>query len=288
MKDVAVVYKYSALESYTPRQMRRHKEMNPELGVRMQQAHDDHISTFARLQKLLSDLGINPTLFERDSLRQNLDGFRLVISLGGDGTFINSSHFIETSLLLGINSSPENSVGHYCRFNLKNERSQAQLHRQLVALLEEKKPPVSETKLLRMSVTIQGRQIPFPILNDALICEENPAATSRYTIYQKNRVNHQKSSGVWITTPTGSTAAYQSAGGAPFKQREFRFIIRELYSDEGRRLKQGRVRPGESLRIVSSLMHGILYADGSHHKNPVALGDHVILTAHPKALRAIY
>jgi NAD+ kinase len=289
MKDIAVVYKHSALESYSAKHIRRHREMNPELGNRMQTAHDDHSRALDTLRGVLTDLKLEASYFERDSLRQNLDGFHLVISLGGDGTFINASHYIEKTLLLGVNSSPENSVGHYCRFMVKGNKKEAQLKSAIHDYFTGKKMPVPETRLLRMQVTVQNQPAAFPVLNDVLFCEKDPAATSRYTLRIRGRNHHQKSSGIWLTTPTGSSAAYSSAGGKAFKQKELRFIVRELYSDDARpAARKGSVKAGESLKIISSMMHGALYLDGSHHKLPMSLGEHVSIGVHPKPLRAIY
>ncbi len=288
MKDIAVVYKFSALESYSPRQIRRHRELNPELSGRLEAAHDDHSRALERFRKLMSSTGASTTYFERDSLQQSLDGFRLVISFGGDGTFINASHFIEKSVLLGVNSSPENSVGHYCRFHLKSAAATKKLQQQIAAMLEGKKAAVASTNLLRMHVTVHGRAVAFPVLNDILFTESNPAATSRYTLKYRQRIHHQKSSGIWVTTPTGSTAAYASAGGKPFRQKELRFIVRELYSDHARRLQSGSVKSGEKLQVISSMMSGMLYVDGSHHRLPVALGEHLQVSAHDVPLRAVY
>lgn len=288
MNNVAVVFKFSALESYSPRQIRRHRELNPELGARMQTAHDDHSRSHDKLRQLLADMGIKADFHERDGLRQSLDAYRFVVSLGGDGTFINASHFAEKTLLLGVNSSPENSVGHYCRFELKTKTGYAALQRQLDAMVGGAKYPVAERNLQRLQVSVQDRPAPFPVLNDVLFAEENPAATSRYTLRYRGHVHHQKSSGVWVSTPSGSSAAYSSAGGKAFKQRELRFIVRELYSDDRRRLTGGSVKQGEKLHIICSMMHGMLYLDGSHHRVNVALGEHLAISLHPRELRAIY
>lgn len=288
MKDIAVVYKFSALESYSPRQIKKHRELNPELSVRLESAHDDHSRALDKFRKLLQATGAGTTYFERDSLQQSLDGYRVVVSFGGDGTFINASHYIERSVLVGVNSSPENSVGHYCRFHLKSAAAIKRLGEQLTAMLEGKRPELAATQLLRMHVAVQGRAVAFPVLNDILFTEANPAATSRYTLRYRRSIHHQKSSGIWVSTPTGSTAAYASAGGRPFKQKQLRFIVRELYSDDGKRLGGGSVKPGETLGIVCSMMNGVLFADGSHHRVPVALGEHLHIRTHETALRAIY
>lgn len=288
MNDIAVVFKYSALESYSPKQLKRHRELNPELSDRMQTAHDDHSRSLDALTRLLRELGVDADFHERDGLGQSLDHYRFVISLGGDGTFINASHYAEKTLLIGVNSSPDNSVGHYCRFELKTRKGDLSLRRQLEAMLAGSVYPVKERQFVRMHVAVQDRPAPFPVLNDVLFAEQNPAATSRYTLRYRGRLHHQKSSGMWISTPSGSSAAYSSAGGREFKRAELRFVVRELYSDDRRRLTQGTIRTGEKLHIICSMMHGMLYLDGSHQRVSVALGEHVALSLHPKPLRAIW
>lgn len=287
MKDIAVIYKHSAIESYSAKQIRRHRELNPELTRRMQSAHDDHDRSFARLESVIRDLELSAVFHERDHLSENLDKFRLVISFGGDGTFINASHFIMKTLLLGVNSSTKSSVGHYCRFELETQAGTKKLQVALCDIFENK---AKEAKLLRIRVSSPGMAhvVGFPVLNDVLFSEENPAATARYSLEYQNKLSFQKSSGLWISTPTGSSAAFKSAGGQPFKQRELRFVVRELYSAEGARLTRGRIAQGEKLAIVSSMMRGALYLDGAHHKVPVALGEHMTIDAHPQYLRAIY
>ena len=48
------------------------------------------------------------------------------MTVGGDGTFLSTSHFIDSShpLILGINSDIKNSVGHLCSYELDFENLQ--------------------------------------------------------------------------------------------------------------------------------------------------------------------
>ncbi|MBV6494488.1 MAG: NAD kinase [Turneriella sp.] len=289
MKHAAVIYKNSALENYSAKQIRRHREMNPFLSAQMVKAHDEHNSSLENLNRILEGLNLKADFFERDRLRQNLDNYRLVISLGGDGTFIHASHFIKDTLLLGINSAPEHSVGHYCRFALQNKKNVASFTLGLEKIFTTKKWPWKVSSLLRMRVEVQGNEVAYPILNDILFCEKEAGATTRYTLRFKGRDHYQKSSGIWISTPTGSTAAYSSAGGTAFRQKEIRFIVRELYSDASRlKLRSGRIKKNDRLEIVNTMMHGVLYLDGAHQKIQLNLGEHIRIDAHPNFLRAVY
>ncbi|HRP69898.1 MAG TPA: hypothetical protein PLY93_10240, partial [Turneriella sp.] len=186
-KLIAVVYKNSALENYSTKQIRRHRELNPHLSAQMVQAHEEHAASLDALHRIVDTLQLKTEFFERDRLRQNLDNFALVISLGGDGTFIHASHYIKNvssnqTLLVGINSSPKHSVGHYCRFHLLAKKNENQFAAMLAAFFNEKNPSWKENFLLRMRVTVQGQEVAYPILNDVLFCEKEAGSTSRYTL----------------------------------------------------------------------------------------------------------
>ena len=46
------------------------------------------------------------------------------------------------------------------------------------------------------------------VINDVLIAHKNPAATSRYLLELNKTKEEQRSSGIWIATPMGSTAGH--------------------------------------------------------------------------------
>ncbi|MCX7632690.1 MAG: hypothetical protein N2Z22_05090, partial [Turneriella sp.] len=115
MAKIAIVYKNPVADKN--RQALRRLSM--ELRKQAESAAVAHEKTLENLKTALTQLGLVATWFERNKLRQSLDRFALVISLGGDGTFIHTSHFVSETLLLGINSAPEHSVGHYCRYALR-------------------------------------------------------------------------------------------------------------------------------------------------------------------------
>ncbi len=44
----------------------------------------------------------------------------LVVTVGGDGTALGASHFVTNGMLLGVNSAPGDSVGHFCATHRQN------------------------------------------------------------------------------------------------------------------------------------------------------------------------
>jgi NAD+ kinase len=136
-----------------------------------------------------------------------------------------------------------------------------------------------------MEVSLNGDVLHSRVLNEALFCHASPAATSRYVLTVRPppgaagrpRVEEQRSSGLWVGPPAGSTAAQRSAGGRviPLRSKVLQFVVREAYVRDGRRsrLVRGLVRDGGELVIESKMMDARLFLDGIHTMHAIALGD---------------
>lgn len=192
------------------------------------------------------------------ALKRQLASADFVISVGGDGTLLGASHYARDGMMLGVNSAPGDSVGHFCSADRKN------FAERLDAILELRWRPV---ELARLQVTLDGKILPELALNDVLIAHYCPAATTRYLIEIGGRVEEHRSSGVWISTAAGSTAGIGSAGGRrmSLRSREIQFLARELYREPGREyeLTRGFVPPDSGITIASKMPDGRLYIDGA-------------------------
>ena len=239
-------------------------------------AHADHYESLDLLIELLKETGLPYRLLQRGKSIPRITANHLAISLGGDGTFIYASHHVDSGSIIGINSAPASSVGFYCRNSLYDRNFD------LPHLIEDmNRGRLKPKKIQRLNILLNGKSIQVPVLNDILITENNPATTSRYQILLRGRQESQKSSGIWISTATGSTAAYQSAGGRPFRQtdtkgkRQFGVKVRELYKEKSVRLIGGLVKDGEPFAVTSAMANGRIYVDGGYLEKPFSLGDTV-------------
>jgi NAD+ kinase len=109
-----------------------------------------------------------------------------------------------------------------------------------------------------------------------LVCHRNPAATTRYEIVVGGVSEIHRSSGIWIATAAGSTAAILSAGGralAP-RSRRLQYRVRELYREPGRSYRlAGRVlAEGRPLQVTSRMPEGWLFADGARLQRAFPFG----------------
>lgn len=69
--------------------------------------HKVHTATVEACLNLFSKFGFKTTFRFRDSLNSRILGYDLVVTVGGDGTILDTSHFLDGNTpLLGINSDP--------------------------------------------------------------------------------------------------------------------------------------------------------------------------------------
>jgi NAD+ kinase len=229
---------------------------------RLQAADREHGRTLGAVRQALTARGI---AFDELTVRQLTPGTPgaigaadLVVSVGGDGTLLSASHQVDRGLLLGVNSAPRDSVGHYCRAH------RASFTRVLDAILTGRRKPVP---VARLRLRLDGQDLAVRALNDVLVAHSCPAATTRYRLSSAGRREEHRSSGIWIATPSGSSAGIRSAGGRRLalgsKCLEYR--VRELYREPGRHyaLLGSVLEAGAEIRVESRMPQGQLYVDGS-------------------------
>ena len=183
----------------------------------------------------------------------------LIISIGGDGTFLSASHFITNQLILGVNLNHNTSEGALTSVKLHK------LERKLKNIFNKK---YKIKTYQREKVIIHQKQKCIKTehaLNETYIGNKNPHHPSNYIIKYRKKQEHQRSSGVLITTGTGSTAWYKAMKGKPYKRnkQELRFKIRELYTGRiyKQKMKKGRIKKQDKIEIISKMNHGILAID---------------------------
>jgi NAD+ kinase len=242
---------------------------------RILHAHDLHERTLETARTILTKRKIPFTeISVKDSatsVRRALSAADFVMTIGGDGTVLHASHFVREAALLGVNSAPGDSVGHFCHANGKNLKAKLQ------QILSGEWQP---TLLARLAVMLDEKPLPELALNDALIAHDCPAATTRYLIRAGHHEEEHRSSGLWVATAAGSTAAIHSAGGRilPRQSKNIQYLVRELYREPGReyQLLRGLLRPGEQLHIASKMPEAHLYIDGARTKYQFPFGTRAV------------
>ncbi len=263
-----VVYKKSHYELYETRTGIQTLQQGAHPFVRsMMSSHEANQRTLAAVHRAFEAVGVAYQCIYRGELRST-DGFDLLCSVGGDGTFLEVARHSVSTPVLGINSDPQRSIALFCAADQDTVR--ARLEAALAGKLR-------EVRLARMQVSVNGEAVGHYALNDMLFCHTNPAAMSSYTLRLDDIEEAQKSSGVWFATAAGSTAAIRSAGGRrlPLRSRRLLYLVREPYVADGTRyrLAKGTVAPEAQVELISKTRQGRLFIDGSHRHVACGLGD---------------
>ncbi|CAN5376506.1 hypothetical protein BH11CYA1_BH11CYA1_38460 [soil metagenome] len=234
------------------------------------ESHAQHVATLKQVTSVLSALAVDFEVVNRrhPDLQAKLAQASLVITVGGDGTFLTASHDImDETPVLGVNSAPITSFGHFCVCD------RITFAATLASVSSGEFQPV---KLLRLALSIDGKAVPELVLNEVLIAHEQPAGTSRYHITVDGETEVHKCSGMLVSTPSGSTGFLRSEGGPvlAIDAREFAYVERAPFLRLGEVHKFGRgvSKGGQTLKIVSQMQGGRIYIDGDHTQHDFPRG----------------
>ena len=281
IKKILLIYKETVYKRHFLRRDVWKHSCGPGSGVirRLKEADRRHMSTLLSVEKELQRRRLNYSKRRRGSkvLRRHFD---LVISVGGDGTFMEAASRLTRQMICGVNSDPCRSIGRFCS---TDSRGFPGLLDQILS------GKATILALERLRVTHKGKT--QEALNDVLICHENPAAMSHYLLKVGKTLEEQRSSGLWVSTPAGSSGAIHSAGGRRMglTSRRFQYRPRELYVPCGRsyQLRGGLYPLSRPLNVVSLMTEGLVCLDGSNVVFPFSFGDKIKITRSSLPLRVL-
>lgn len=264
MNPILVVYKKSAFELYSASSDKGLRNFMAESGdrvERMKQSHDAQQKSLEKVVASLNEEGIGHDVIYRADLTAISDR-DLVVSVGGDGTFLEVSHYILDTPILGVNSDPSTSVGYFCATDAWGIKSYL--------------GDVPITRVNRMELELDGVVLAEHILNDVLFAHANPAAVARYDVEVGDEVTSFRNSGLLVSTAAGSTAwMYQHDGVImPLDSMVLQYATR---SGRGRSTSFA-----DELTIHSHTRQGTLFVDGAHVRYPCGIGSSLIMRrGHP-------
>ena len=269
---VLIVYKKDAYQQYIQEQRDPHlarllHARQPD-ALEMQRAHAVHRQALETVIHALRQLPVEFDLAYRADLKVTEKRYRLVVSVGGDGTFLQAARSVTHTPILGVNSDPERSEAVFCA---ATRRTFARLCR---AALQARLP---QLRLYRLRMALNGRPLPQRAINDILVVHDDPATMSRYRLRVGAQEELQKSSGLWVATAAGSSSAVLAAGGVrlPWSAARFQYRPRELY--RGRlsapRLTGGTLPARASMQVTWLMRRGSAFIDGPHVQLPLRFAD---------------
>lgn len=242
-------------------------------------------STLEIVENTLKKYKINYKLANRDKLNKNqFHNKDLAIAVGGDGTFLRAAQFIDKQLLFGVNSDVKNKEGFFMKSDKNN------FEKKLKKIIYNK---FKIRKLPRLEAYISNEKIETFALNEFFIGPRKSYHAAKYVIQMDGRKERHKSSGILITTPTGSYAWAKSCCNKtlPLNSKNYQFVVREPY--EGKvfknyKLKYGLLNKNQKIIIVSEMLDGILIADSVGKEHSLKNGSKATIRLSNKHLNAVW
>jgi len=257
-------------------------KINNILVVYAKTTNKEQKSTLKVVKNTLKKYKINYNSVNREKINlrlfQNKD---LIIAVGGDGTFLRTSHFIfDKTLVFGVNSDPKRKEGF---FTVADKKDFYEKFRRIMNDNFEIK------KIQRLEAYISNKKVSELALNEFYIASEKQHHTARYFLNLRGRKERQKSSGVLIATPAGSNAWIKSAGGKilPLNSDKFEYLVREPYC--GRvaakcSLVNSILNKNEKIEVVFESNKGVLIADSLSKEHKFGAGQKVMVKISKKTL----
>ena len=190
-KNILVVVKQTPYEQYL--QLKAQGKAPVALRwERLKNRFTAHRQCVDSVTSILESVGVSYSVIRRDELhRGSLVDKDLVIAVGGDGTILNTSSFIDDSVpLLGINSDPTRPEEQVVT-NAKDERrsrgalcatSATNVHDILPRIIYGSLSPALRSRIqCLVRSTYTETRLP-PALNDILVAHPIPAAVSRFRL----------------------------------------------------------------------------------------------------------
>jgi len=215
------------------------------------------IAIVKKIVSLCNQLGLPSKQILRSELRKVRQA-ELVIIVGGDGTFLDAARYIKGIPMIGINPFPDSSEGFY---TIKKYQRFEYILNNIFSGTE------NELVIQRLDIILNGKSITYPVLNDILISHKVPALMTRFIMKYQAKEYYFKCSGVWVSTPSGSTGANKSAGGKMIEldAQQFQFVVREPYTGTltKEQISNGILDKTEFLTITSKMDNGKIFLDGA-------------------------
>jgi len=229
-----------------------------------------------KIADILKTIGVKYFILRReDLLYRCCKGNSLIVVVGGDGTLLRTSHFVlDKTPVLGVNPNPQLKEGFFMCANPSN------LKNKIKEFFNKESKIVP---LTRLEVSIDGKLVKEPAINEVYIGKEKSYHMSRYTIFNEK----QKSSGIIISTAAGSHAWAASAGGKklPLYSDRFQVVIREPYS--GRlnvpKITNKILEPGEIVTVKSET-NNVVVIDSTSKEYALSKGSTACISTSSKKL----
>ncbi len=193
---------------------------------KLKASHENQSRFISDLKKQTEELDLQIKYVQENEMDQILpQADDLVISCGGDGTFLSCAQKYQDSILFGMNSDYNPKAG-YGSFGALTSTNRTNLKRHLKKLSEGK---LQIDYWSRLQVKVNGELIGQYAVNDIYFGHNIAYQTADITVHQSGIEQDFNCSGILCCTGMGSHAWHYNAGGSPFSNELDAFGFRVLF-----------------------------------------------------------
>lgn len=287
--EIYCIIKVSELDYHLAKESRAtmFRRLDESKQNQINKSHENQTKFIENLKDYSARLGMNIHYLNEDQMAEIQPGSNdLIISCGGDGTFLTCAQKYQDSILLGMNSDykPKAGVGSYGaltsinRINLKKRLER----------INKQKYFIDRWKCLQTKVNNQ--LIERYAVNDIYFGQKISYETCDINIQHSGMSQDFNCSGILSCTGMGSHAWHYNAGGSPFSNELDAFGFKVLFPNLKRTLKfaSGIVSSRHELIIYPLRDNYVLSYDSKPDVITTQLGDEVrISLASDRVVRVI-
>jgi len=261
IKNVLLATKQTALEYYRQTYDTPEDVIPRKLLLLKKKEHAEHYASLDFIRNVLKKYHIfYKTVYMPYAAHEEFLDNDLIISVGGDGTVLNTARYILNNTPLLAVKSESDSAGVLCSINSKD------FERALKKILTNDFKIQSWTRAEGKF----GNKVEIA-LNEIAIGTKHFNGLARYELKLGKISEEQKSSKVLISTGTGSTGWYANI---PYSKKRFhpeakelKYLVSEHIKHHKYSMIQGDISPGQVLEITSLMdVDGTINFDGDKNK----------------------
>ncbi len=226
-KNILIIEKYTDWECL---QMENYEDFDYDQKLeKLKTDHQKHNHTKNILLNTLKEYKLDYNLIKSDQILKNLyKNSKVIIPLGGDGTFLKAMKFVNDQLVCGVNSQPDKSVGKLTLF--RPDSLEIMVHK-ISLFLQRKK--LQTHSWPRLSFSVNGKEFLASAVNEIFIGLDKIYKTSHLKVVFDLQEGYFDGNGILISTHQGMTAFYASSRGKEFKPNQVGFVALLNYKKRG-------------------------------------------------------
>ncbi|MGV8087134.1 MAG: NAD(+)/NADH kinase [Candidatus Woesearchaeota archaeon] len=261
LKNVLLATKQTSLEYYRQNYDKPEEVLSVKELERKKREHKEHYESFNYIKSVLDKHNISyQRVYMPYGAYEEFVDRDLIISIGGDGTVLNTAHYILDKTPILTVKSEGDSVGALCKINAK------QFEDTLDKLLNDDFTVESWT---RVEGTFNHKK--DIALNEIAVGPKYFNGMMRYEVKFKDVSEEQRSSKIMVSTGAGSTGWYNnveySQGNFDPQSKELRFVVSEDNKSNHYKLLHGVMKVGDVVEITSLMdIDGAISFDGDNNK----------------------